>query len=122
MKKLRVIVGASNTSINGWIMANEQELNILDLNSWENFFQNRRIDVILAEHVWENFTIKEGIIAAKNCYEYLKPGGFLRCSVPDKNFDNEWYQDLVKIDGIDEKNLPANSHKVVYDYTTTRIL
>lgn len=46
----------------------------------------------LAEHVWEHMTYEEGCQAAKNCYDYLADGGYLRVAVPDRNFRNEWYQ------------------------------
>lgn len=52
---------------------------------------------MLAEHVWEHLTLEEGIIAAINCYKFLKPGGYVRCAVPDKNFRSEWYQNMVQV-------------------------
>ncbi len=56
------------------------------------------------------------IIGADNCFKYLKPGGYIRCAVPDKNFKNEWYQDMIQIGGPGPLDHPAASHKVVYDY------
>ncbi|EPZ57278.1 hypothetical protein H477_2356 [[Clostridium] sordellii ATCC 9714] len=29
-------------------------------------------------------TKEEGIVAAKNCYDFLKEGGYIRVAVPDK--------------------------------------
>jgi predicted SAM-dependent methyltransferase len=71
---------------------------------------------LLAEHVWEHLTYEEGIEAAKNCYRYLKPGGYIRCGVPDANFRNQWYQNMVKVGGPGPKDHPAATHKIVYDY------
>ena len=39
-------------------------------------------------------------------------------AVPDRNFRNEWYQDLVRVGGNGDPNHPAYSHKIVYDYET----
>ena len=60
--------------------------------------------------------IRKGIEAAKNCFEFLELGGYLRAAVPDKNFRNEWYQNMVKVGGNGNPNHPAFSHKIVYDY------
>ncbi|KNY27577.1 Methyltransferase type 11 [Pseudobacteroides cellulosolvens ATCC 35603 = DSM 2933] len=81
-------------------------------------FPIESIDALLAEHIWEHLTYEEGILAAKNCYRYLKPGGYIRCAVPDKYFRNEWYQNMVQIGGPGPKDHPAATHKIVYDYKT----
>lgn len=115
-KDLRVIVGAGATRFDGWISTQEDELNLLNRNDWEINFGELRIDIILAEHVWEHMDMEEGIKAAKVCFDYLKEGGFIRCAVPDKNFRNEWYQNMVKVGGPGPKDHPAASHKIVYTY------
>ena len=113
---IRVIVGAGNSSYNGWISTQENELNLLDKNSFKNKFDEQSIDAILAEHVWEHMTEEEGLIAAKHCFEYIKPGGYIRCAVPDVNFKNEWYQNMVQVGGPGPIDHPAYTHKIVYDY------
>jgi hypothetical protein len=60
-------------------------------------------------HVWEHLTYDEGIQAAKICCEYLKPGGYIRCAVPDALFPNEEYQNIVKIGGPGPKDHPIIS-------------
>lgn len=81
-------------------------------------FKLESVEVFLAEHVWEHMTYDEGIIAAKNCYKFLKPGGYLRCAVPDKNFRNEWYQNMVQVGGPGPVDHPAATHKILYDWIT----
>ena len=39
-------------------------------------------------------------------------------AVPDKNFRNEWYQNMVKVGGNGDPNHPSFTHKIVYDYKT----
>lgn len=96
---MKVIIGAGRTNYDGWLSTQEDELNLLSLESWNILFKPRSIDALLAEHVWEHLTYEEGIGAANHCYEFLKPGGYIRCAVPDKNSHNEWYQQMVQVGG-----------------------
>lgn len=117
---MRVILGAGNTRYEGWMETQESSLNVLSMSDWDNLFQAESIDAMLSEHMWEHMTYEQGIQAAKNCFKYLKPGGYIRCAVPDKNFRNEWYQNMVKIGGPGPLNHPAASHKIVYDAATLK--
>ena len=115
---MKVILGAGNTSYEGWISTQENELNLLDRNDFEKMFSKEKPTAFLAEHVWEHMTYEEGIIAAKNCYDFLEEGGYMRVAVPDKNFRNEWYQNIVQVGGNGDPSHPAFTHKIVYDYKT----
>lgn len=115
---IRIIVGASSQSYPGWIQTQEDELNLLSRSDWETSFKSRKISTILAEHVWEHLTYEEGVVAARICYEFLEPQGYIRCAVPDAFFRNEWYQNIVKIGGPGPKDHPAASHKIVHNYRT----
>ena len=115
---MKIIIGAGNTSYTGWLSTQENELNILNRTDFEKQFKEESVDAMLAEHIWEHMTEQEGIQAAKNCYAFLKSGGYIRCAVPDKNFRNEWYQNTVKIGGPGPIDHPAYTHKIVYDYQT----
>lgn len=116
MTQLRVIIGAGATSQAGWVSTQEDELNLLEPSDFKRLFGTERIDAFLAEHVWEHMTEEEGRLAAANCYATLKPGGYLRCAVPDANFRNEAYQEMVQVGGPGPTDHPAASHKIVYDY------
>ena len=113
---MKIILGAGNTLIDGWKATQETELNILKKIDFEKQFEYNSVDAMLAEHLWEHMTKEEGIIAAKNCYEFLKFGGYIRCAVPDANFKNEWYQNMIKIGGPGPRDHSAYTHKIVYDY------
>ena len=117
---MRIIIGAGNTSLDGWVSTQESELNLLDRTDFEKQFKEESIDAILAEHVWEHMTEDEGVQAAKNCYDFLRSGGYVRCAVPDKYFRNEGYQDIVQIGGPGPIDHPAYTHKIVYDYQTLK--
>ncbi|MFP7299224.1 class I SAM-dependent methyltransferase [Neobacillus niacini] len=118
-KEIKVVIGAGEYNNNpGWVHTQEEELNLLDDTTWSKKFESSSIKAILAEHVWEHFTYLEGVLAAKNCYKYLKPSGYIRCAVPDGYFPDEEYQNIVKIGGPGPKDHPAASHKIVHNYRT----
>jgi predicted SAM-dependent methyltransferase len=123
IQEIRVVVGAGGINNNeGWIHTQEEELNLLNKDHWNRRFSPESISAILAEHVWEHLTYEEGVQAAENCYEFLKPGGYIRCAVPDALFPNEEYQNTVKIGGPGPKDHPAASHKIVHSYKTLKAM
>lgn len=113
---VRIIIGAGDQHWQNWIPTHIDELDLLCPRDWELTFCSRLADAFLCEHVWEHLTETEGREAAKLCFKYLKPGGYLRCAVPDANFPDPEYQNLVKIGGPGPKSHPAAGHKIVYDY------
>ncbi|ASK63948.1 SAM-dependent methyltransferase [Virgibacillus phasianinus] len=118
-QKIRVVIGAGEHNNNpNWIQTQESELNLLKRANWEKKFAPNSLEAILAEHVWEHLSYEEGIKAAKICFEFLKPGGYIRCAVPDGFFPDEDYQDGVQVGGPGPENHPAASHKIVHNYKT----
>lgn len=116
---IKVVIGAGAYMNNpGWIHTQEDELNLLDESMWENRFDRSAITAILAEHVWEHLTYEDGIKAAKLCYKYLKPSGYIRCAVPDGYFPDESYQNIVQVGGPGPKKHAAAGHKIVHNYKT----
>ncbi|PYI54506.1 class I SAM-dependent methyltransferase [Paenibacillus flagellatus] len=116
---IRVVIGAGTTNNNpGWIHTQEDELNLLHPDDWDRAFEPDSVTAVLAEHVWEHLTYEEGVRAAKVCYRYLKPGGYIRCAVPDAYFPDEDYQRLVQVGGPGPIDHPAASHKIVHSYKT----
>lgn len=115
-KMVRIIIGAGDQHWPGWIPTQKEKLDLLNPEDWENSFRYRRADVFLCEHVWEHLTKEEGLFAAKICFKWLKPGGYLRCAVPDANFPNREYQLSVRVGGPGPKDHKAAGHKIVYDY------
>ncbi|MDR4885993.1 SAM-dependent methyltransferase [Fredinandcohnia sp. QZ13] len=117
--EIKVVIGAGEYVNNpGWIHTQEEELNLLNEKMWEKRFSESSIKAILAEHVWEHLTYEEGIEAAKMCFKYLKPSGYIRCAVPDGYFPDESYQNTVQVGGPGPKDHAAASHKIVHNYKT----
>jgi predicted SAM-dependent methyltransferase len=118
-EEIKIVIGAGEYNNNpGWMHTQEEELNLLDVTTWNDKFDNNCITAILAEHVWEHLTYEEGIEAAKLCFKYLKASGYIRCAVPDGYFPDETYQNIVKVGGPGPKEHPAASHKIVHNYKT----
>ncbi|MCB5238356.1 class I SAM-dependent methyltransferase [Niallia circulans] len=117
-KSIKLVIGAGEYRNNpGWIYTQEEELNLLNESTWIHFNKSS-IDAILAEHVWEHLTFKEGVQAAFLCYQYLKPSGYIRCAVPDGFFPDKSYQQIVQVGGPGPKDHPASTHKIVHNYQT----
>ncbi|PLR92864.1 class I SAM-dependent methyltransferase [Bacillus sp. T33-2] len=119
--EIKLVIGAGEYYNNpGWVHTQEEELNLLDENTWQNRFDKSSITAILAEHVWEHLTYAEGIQAAEMCFKYLKPLGYIRCAVPDGYFPDESYQNIVQVGGPGPKDHPAASHKIVHNYKSLK--
>ena len=110
---LRIVVGASGVVDSGWTKTEQTYLDLLKPDDWERYFNPGQIDAILAEHVWEHLTVDQGIMAARTCLRYLRPGGYLRIAVPDGNHPDPGYISGVKPGGLGPG---ADDHKVLYDY------
>lgn len=113
-KPLKIIIGAGEQSYPGWIATHKEDLDLTDETTWEKVLGTRRVDALLCEHVWEHLSETQGREAAKICFKYLKPGGYLRCAVPDGNFPDPKYQKVVGVGGPGPKDHPAADHKVIY--------
>jgi predicted SAM-dependent methyltransferase len=112
-KKLKLVIGASGVCQKGWVPIEQYYLDLTISDSWEMRFKQNSIDVILVEHVWEHLTEREGLIAAKFCYEYLKKGGYMRIAVPDGYHPGKEYHNMIIPGGTGSG---ADDHKIVYTY------
>lgn len=108
---LRVVIGSSGIYESGWIATDIDQLNILEKKDWETYFRPSSIDVLLAEHVWEHLTVADGTTGIKNCFDYLKPQGYLRIAVPDGNHPDPEYIEHVRPGGT---GIGADDHKILY--------
>ena len=116
VKVVRVILGAGDQRWDGWIPTQREDLNLLEPLSFERWFGGRRARALLCEHVWEHLSESQGRAAAQLCFQYLEPGGYLRCAVPDGFFPDPEYQRTVQIGGPGPADHPAADHQIVYEY------
>jgi predicted SAM-dependent methyltransferase len=111
----QIIIGANRKFYPEWIPTEMGFFNMLNPGDWTRYFLENSIDAILAEHVWEHLTLEQGMAAARNCFKYLAPGGYLRVAVPDGFHPDPNYIEWVKPGGV---GLQAYDHKVLYNYKT----
>jgi predicted SAM-dependent methyltransferase len=110
--KLQIIIGAHNTNYENWLPTNIDSLNLLEIDSFQHLFGDKKASRFLAEHVFEHISYSD---ALKNCYSYLEKGGAVRIAVPDGFHPNPEYINMVKPGGFGEG---AHDHKLLYDYHT----
>jgi predicted SAM-dependent methyltransferase len=114
--RLRVVIGAWDRYDPGWIPTQRDFLDLLMPDHWARVFQPNSVDAMLAEHVWEHISEDEGLRAARTCYTYLKPGGYLRVAVPDGLHPDPAYIEQVKPGAIEVTAGNAENHKALYTY------
>jgi predicted SAM-dependent methyltransferase len=114
-KPIKIIIGSASTRQDGWLSTNQNTLDLLKRNTWEKLFKPNSVDALLAEHVWEHLSFDEGVIASKNCFDFLKPGGSLRIAIPDGLHPDKNYIEYVKPGGL---GAGAKDHKMLYTYKT----
>ncbi len=113
---IRIIIGASSQDYPGWIKTQQSDLDVTQRTDWMIFSAPCGVAALLAEHVWEHLSPEDAARAAQLCFEFLAPGRYIRCAVPDGLFPDLDYQNIVQVGGPGPANHPAASHRVLYDY------
>jgi predicted SAM-dependent methyltransferase len=114
-RPLKIIVGSTKTSQQGWIATEQGFLDLLKKEDFSKLFGSYLITNILAEHVWEHLDKDEGYTALKNCFDQLAVGGNVRIAVPDGNHPDPLYIKSVDVGALKSK---VGDHKVLYTYKT----
>ena len=117
IKKIKIVIGASNTEYENWISTNSNLLDVTNIFSFKKILKYETVDNFLAEHVFEHLTETQGKLATDNCYKFLKISGVLRIAVPDGFFPSKEYINSVKQGGHGQG---AYDHKILYNYMTIR--
>lgn len=112
-RHINIVVGAGGIVQEGWIETDINTLNLLERRDWDKLFDKKRIDKIVAEHVWEHLSLEDGKLGLRNCYEFLKEGGNIRIAVPDGFHPDPSYINYVRPGGT---GAGADDHKVLYNY------
>lgn len=120
---LRIIVGAGTVTQPGWISLQHCDLDIMDRTRWSWFFLPSSVDAILTEHTLEHLTVVQAFAAVQNFHRYLKPGGYVRCAVPDGLHPDPNYLNWVAPGSTGEQLLQnfrggEPGHKTLWNYAT----
>lgn len=109
---LKLLIGAGDTTFPGWIITDQDFLDITNKSDWAYIFgRNYKINNILAEHVVEHLYFEEFcrfLTIAKN---YLNKNGKIRIAVPDGNHPSEYVKELTRPGGTDPG---SDDHKYFY--------
>lgn len=113
---MKIVLGARTTAFDGWISTQYEDIDMTSRESFKRYFGDKKAKAMLCEHVFEHIDPSDAVNAARNCYDFLEDGGYIRVAVPDVNFRNEWYHNYCKVGGDGKPESPSYDHKVFYDY------
>jgi len=112
---IRLNLGAGGMVYPGWVSTDIDTLNLLNRDEWIALVQPGSVENMLSEHVWEHLTLSAGTVAARNCFEFLRPGGKMRLAVPDGFNPDKNYHEHVRPGGTGPG---ADDHKLLYNHAT----
>lgn len=112
---MKIILGASGTSQDGWISTDKADLDLTSIGSFSKYFGLKNASAFLAEHVFEHLSMADGLFGMALCRQYLVEGGTLRIAVPDKLHSDPEYIRWTEPGGVGPG---ADDHKVFYDLET----
>ncbi len=113
-KKWKFNIGSAGINYDkNWLSTDIDTLDITKSGDWRKLLLFRRLDNIMAEHVWEHLTEGHTKQANMNCFKYLKSGGVMRLAVPDGYHPDPDYIDWVRPGG---GGPGAEDHKILYNY------
>jgi len=110
---VKIIIGAGQTSLEGWIATDVPAFDIRKRDHWQSLFPPAAIDRMLAEHVFEHLTREELSKFMDTAREFLAPGGRVRIAVPDGCHPDADYIRSVEPGGT---GVGASDHKTLYTF------
>lgn len=111
---LRLVVGAGGIRYSGWIDTDLDILDILEEEEWRSLLGNRKIDMLLSEHVLEHIAPEEQLNCVKLCFRFLRSGGLFRVAVPDGYRQDAVYREEIMP--------PKDGHTMVFTYLSLQNL
>lgn len=110
---MKIIIGAGQTSYEGWVATQFDTLDATRPEDWANILRGKKADRILAEHVFEHLTPDNTQRALRNIGANLAEDGLFRLAVPDGHHPDADYIDYVRPGGTAPG---ADDHKILYTW------
>jgi len=112
-EEINLVVGAGLTKFKGWFVTDISTLDITKESDFNKYFTKRKINKVLAEHVFEHLTIEEIKKTVSNFHKYSNESVNIRIAVPDGFHADKNYIESVKPGGAGEG---ADDHKNLFTY------
>jgi predicted SAM-dependent methyltransferase len=114
-KKIKVIVGAGPSKYKGWFSTDIWTLDLTKEPDFQKYFSSRRINYVLAEHVFEHLDNLQLEKTITNFYKYSAEDVNIRIAVPDGYHKDQGYIEYVRPGGTGDGSL---DHKHLFTYKT----
>ena len=114
-KDIRLVVGAGPTKFPGWFSTDIYTLDVTKESDFKEYFTEKKIKYILAEHMLEHLTNEQLNKMVSNFYKYTDETINIRVAVPDGFHSDQQYINLVKPGGF---GMGAEDHKNLFNYKT----
>ena len=96
VRPFRIVLGAGGIAQPWWAATERDVLDLARPDRWAMVLERANVDAFLAEHVWEHLSPAQAAAAARTCFEFLRPGGYVRAAVPDGHHPDPAYRDAVR--------------------------
>jgi predicted SAM-dependent methyltransferase len=114
-KKIKIIVGAGPSKYKGWFSTDIWTLDLTKESDFNKYFSTKRINYVLAEHVFEHLDNLQLDKAITNIYNYSADDVNIRIAVPDGFHKDQSYIEYVRPGGTGEGSL---DHKHLFTFKT----
>lgn len=111
-EKIRLIIGSGDTLYKGWFPTDIKTLDLTKESDYRLYFEKRKIDLVLAEHVLEHLETADIEAMARNVKAWANPGVNIRVAVPDGYHPDKTYIDHVRPGGTGPA---ADEHKHLFN-------
>lgn len=108
----RVVVGSGGLELPGWACTDRRQLDVTRPEHFARLWMPASRTHFFAEHVWEHLDPGAAAAGARNCRDFLRPGGRLRLAVPDGLHPDPAYRKWVDVGGVGPG---SEDHRILHD-------
>jgi predicted SAM-dependent methyltransferase len=116
-EKIKIIVGAGPSKFKGWFSTDIWTLDITNEFDFKKYFNRKKINYVLAEHVLEHLDALQIEKTVINFFNYSSKDVNIRIAVPDGYHEDRNYIEYVKPGGFGDGSW---DHKNLFTYITLK--